>query len=133
MGKNRLEAFSDDVIAIIITLMVIEMKIPHGDSLTTLAPIAPVFLSYILSFVYVSIYWNNYHHMLFACTRVTGRILWANLHLLSWLSLLAFVIGWMGENHFAAAPSALYGGVLLAAAVAYLILQQVFISLPRHR
>jgi len=128
MGKNRLEAFSDGVIAIIITIMVLEMKIPHGDSLTTLAPIAPVFLSYILSFVYVGIYWNNHHHMLYACKRVTGRILWANLHLLFWLSLFPFVTGWMGENHFAATPSALYGGVLLAAAFAYLILQQAIIA-----
>jgi len=124
MGKYRLEAFSDGVIAIIITIMVLEMKIPHGASLTTLAPITPVFLSYTLSFVYVGIYWNNHHHMLHACTRVNGRILWANLHFLFWLSLFPFVTGWMGENHFAAAPSALYGGVLLAAAVAYLILQR---------
>ncbi len=103
MGKYRLEAFSDGVIAIIITIMVLEMKIPHGASLTTLAPITPVFLSYILSFVYVGIYWNNHHHMLHACTRVNGRILWANLHFLFWLSLFPFVTGWMGENHFAAA------------------------------
>ena len=102
MGKNRLEAFSDGVIAIIITIMVLEMKIPHGDSLRTLAPLLPVFMSYVLSFVYVGIYWNNHHHMLHACTRVTGRILWANLHLLFWLSLFPFVTGWMGENHFAA-------------------------------
>src|SRR4249920_1625320 len=128
MGKNRLEAFSDGVIAIIITIMVLEMKIPHGASLTTLAPIAPVFLSYILSFAYVGIYWNNHHHMLHACTRVTGRILWANLHLLFWLSLFPFVTGWMGENHFAAVPSALYGIVLLAAAIAYWILQQTIIA-----
>jgi len=128
MGKNRLEAFSDGVFAIIITIMVLELKVPHGDSLGTLAPLVPVFMSYVLSFVYVGIYWNNHHHMLHACTRVTGAILWANLHLLFWLSLFPFVTGWMGENHFAAAPSALYGGVLLAAAIAYWILQQTIIS-----
>ena len=127
MGKNRLEAFSDGVIAIIITIMVLEMKIPHGDSVGTLAPLS-VFMSYVLSFVYVGIYWNNHHHMLHACTRVTGSILWANLHLLFWLSLFPFVTGWMGENHFAPVPSALYGGVLLAAAFAYLILQQTIIA-----
>lgn len=128
MGKNRLEAFSDGVIAIIITIMVLEMKIPHGDKLETLVPLAPVFVSYVLSFVYVGIYWNNHHHMLHACTQVTGGILWANLHLLFWLSLFPFVTGWMGENHFAPVPSALYGGVLLAAAVAYWILQQSIIA-----
>ena len=128
MGKNRLEAFSDGVIAIIITIMVLEMKVPQGDRLTTLAPIAPVFLSYILSFVYVGIYWNNHHHMLYACKRVTGRILWANLHLLFWLSLFPFVTGWMGENHFAALPAALYGLVLLLAGVAYTILQSMIVA-----
>ena len=128
MGKNRLEAFSDGVFAIIITIMVLELKVPHGERLGTLAPLVPVFMSYVLSFVYVGIYWNNHHHMLHACTRVTGAILWANLHLLFWLSLFPFVTGWMGENHFAAAPSALYGGVLLAAAIAYWILQQTIIS-----
>jgi uncharacterized membrane protein len=128
MGKNRLEAFSDGVIAIIITIMVLEMKVPHGDRIEALTPLLPVFVSYVLSFVYVGIYWNNHHHMLHACTRVTGRILWANLHLLFWLSLFPFVTGWMGENHFAAAPSALYGGVLLAAAIAYWILQQAIIA-----
>src|SRR5689334_20326180 len=118
--------------------MVLEMKIPHGDSVGTLAPLLPVFMSYVLSFVYVGIYWNNHHHMLHACTRVTGGILWANLHLLFWLSLLPFVTGWMGENHFAPIPSALYGVVLLCAAVAYWILQQAIIasqgndSLLRH-
>jgi len=127
MHKNRLEAFSDGVIAIIITIMVLEMKVPHGDSLGTLAPLVPVFMSYVLSFVYVGIYWNNHHHMLHTVTRVTGRILWANLHLLFWLSLFPFVTGWMGENHFAAMPSALYGAVLLAAAIAYWILQQTII------
>ena len=128
MSKNRLEAFSDGVIAIIITIMVLEMKVPHGDSLGTLTPLVPVFMSYVLSFIYVGIYWNNHHHMLHTSTRVTGRMLWANLHLLFWLSLFPFVTGWMGENHFAAVPSALYGGVLLAAAIAYLILQQTIIA-----
>jgi uncharacterized membrane protein len=128
MGKNRLEAFSDGVIAIIITIMVLEMKIPHGETLETLTPLVPVFMSYVLSFVYVGIYWNNHHHMLHACKGVTAGILWANLHLLFWLSLFPFVTGWMGENHFAAVPSALYGGVLLAAAIAYWILQQTIIA-----
>jgi uncharacterized membrane protein len=126
--KNRLEAFSDGVLAIIITIMVLEMKVPHGDSLGALAPLAPVFMSYVLSFIYVGIYWNNHHHMLHTCTRVTGGILWANLHLLFWLSLFPFVTGWMGDNHFAAVPTALYGGVLLAAAIAYWILQQTIIA-----
>lgn len=128
MGKNRLEAFSDGVLAIIITIMVLEMKVPHGDSLATLAPLAPVFMSYVLSFIYLGIYWNNHHHMLHTSTRVTGSILWANLHLLFWLSLFPFVTGWMGENHFAVVPTALYGGVLLAAAIAYWILQQTIIT-----
>jgi uncharacterized membrane protein len=128
MGKNRLEAFSDGVIAIIITIMVLELKIPHGDSLAALASLIPVFMSYVLSFIYVGIYWNNHHHMLYASNRVTGGILWANLHFLFWLSLFPFVTGWMGENHFAAVPSALYGGVLLAAAIAYWILQQAIIA-----
>ena len=128
MVKNRLEAFSDGVLAIIITIMVLELRVPHGDSLGTLAPLAPVFMSYVLSFIYLGIYWNNHHHMLHTCTRVTGGILWANLHLLFWLSLFPFVTGWMGENHFAAVPTALYGGVLLAAAIAYWILQQTIIA-----
>ena len=128
MSKGRLEAFSDGVLAIIITIMVLELKVPHGDGLETLAPLAPVLMSYVLSFVYIGIYWNNHHHMLHACTRVTGGILWANLHLLFWLSLFPFVTGWMGENHFAALPTALYGGVLLAAAIAYYILQQRIIA-----
>ena len=128
MGKNRLEAFSDGVIAIIITIMVLEMKVPHGDTMETLAPLLPVFMSYVLSFIYIGIYWNNHHHMLHTVTRVSGGILWANLHLLFWLSLFPYVTGWMGENHFAAAPSALYGGVLLAAAIAYFILQQTIIA-----
>jgi uncharacterized membrane protein len=128
MGTNRLEAFSDGVIAIIITIMVLELKVPRGDNVATLAPLAPMFMSYVLSFIYVGIYWNNHHHMIHACTRVTGGILWANLHLLFWLSLFPFVTGWMGENHFAAVPSALYGGVLLAAAIAYFVLQQTIIA-----
>jgi len=107
--------------------MVLELKIPHGDSVGTLAPLLPVFMSYVLSFVYVGIYWNNHHHMLHTCSQVTGGILWANLHLLFWMSLFPFVTGWMGENHFAPVPSALYGGVLLAASFAYLILQQTII------
>ncbi|HEX6901182.1 MAG TPA: TMEM175 family protein [Thermoanaerobaculia bacterium] len=128
MGKSRLEAFSDGVLAIIITIMVLELKVPHGDGLDVLAPLVPVFLSYVLSFVYVGIYWNNHHHMLHTCHRVTGPILWANLHLLFWLSLIPFVTGWMGENHFAALPSALYGVVLLMAAIAYWILQRLIIA-----
>lgn len=123
MGKNRLEAFFDGVVAIIITIMVLEMKVPHGDTLTTLYPLVPVLLSYVLSFIYLGIYWNNHHHMLHACKTVTGSMLWANLHLLFWLSLIPFTTGWMGENHFAAMPTALYGFVLLMAALAYWILQ----------
>jgi uncharacterized membrane protein len=128
MGKSRLEAFSDGVIAIIITIMVLEMKVPHGESLESLRPLLPVFLSYVLSFVYVGIYWNNHHHMLHASTKVSGPVLWANLHLLFWLSLFPFATGWMGENHFAAWPSALYGVVLLMAACAYWVLQQAIIA-----
>jgi uncharacterized membrane protein len=128
MGTTRLEAFSDGVIAIIITIMVLEMKVPHGDTLDALQPLIPVILSYILSFVYVGIYWNNHHHMLHACSNVSGPVLWANLHLLFWLSLFPFATGWMGENHFAAKPSALYGVVLLMAACAYWILQQAIIA-----
>ena len=127
MGKNRLEAFSDGVIAIIITIMVLELKVPHGESIETLAPLIPVFLSYVLSFVYLGIYWNNHHHMLHTVQTVTGPMLWANLHLLFWLSLIPFATGWMGENHFASAPSALYGAVLMMAAIAYVILQQLII------
>ena len=127
MGKTRLEAFSDGVLAIIITIMVLEMKVPHGESMAALWPLLPVFLSYVLSFVYVGIYWNNHHHMLHLVHRVSGGILWANLHLLFWLSLLPFATGWMGENHFAAAPSALYGVVLLMAAIAYWVLQRTII------
>jgi uncharacterized membrane protein len=128
MSKTRVEAFSDGVLAIIITIMVLELKIPHGDSIGMLAPLVPVFLTYVLSFVYLGIYWSNHHHMFHATARVNGRILWANLHLLFWLSLVPFVTGWMGENHFAATPTAVYGGVLLAAALAYLLLQSAIIA-----
>ncbi len=127
MTKGRLEAFSDGVIAIIITIMVLEMKVPHGDRLEDLRPLLPVFLSYVLSFLYVGIYWNNHHHMLHTCTGVTGPMLWANLHLLFWLSLFPFTTGWMGENHFTSVPTALYGVVLLLAAIAYLALQQTIV------
>jgi uncharacterized membrane protein len=128
MSKGRFEAFSDGVIAIIITIMVLEMKVPHGDSLADLLPVVPVFLSYVLSFLYVGIYWNNHHHMLHAVTTVNGAMLWANLHLLFWLSLFPFATGWMGENHFAAVPTALYGVVLLLAALAYYLLQLAIIA-----
>jgi uncharacterized membrane protein len=128
MGKGRLEAFSDGVIAIIITIMVLELKVPHGEDVAALTPLIPVFLSYVLSFVYVGIYWNNHHHMLHAVRNVTGPMLWANLHLLFWLSLFPFVTGWMGENHFAPVPTAVYGAVLLMAAIAYWLLQQVIIK-----
>jgi uncharacterized membrane protein len=128
MNKNRLEAFSDGVLAIIITIMVLEMKVPHGETLDVLMPLLPVFLCYVLSFVYVGIYWNNHHHMLQTLRQVSGSILWANLHLLFWLSLFPFATGWMGENHFAPLPTALYGAVLLMAAVAYLILQRFIIA-----
>jgi uncharacterized membrane protein len=127
MSKGRLEAFSDGVIAIIITIMVLEMKVPRGDHWKELLPLTPTFLSYVLSFVYVGIYWNNHHHMLHACTTVTGAMLWANLHLLFWLSLFPFATGWMGENHFTTAPTAVYGLVLLMAAIAYYVLQQTII------
>ncbi len=127
MGQTRLEAFSDGVLAIIITIMVLEMKVPHGETMAALWPLLPVFLSYVLSFVYVGIYWNNHHHMLHLVHRVSGGILWANLHLLFWLSLLPFATGWMGENHFSQGPSSLYGVVLLMAAVAYWLLQRAII------
>lgn len=127
MGKNRLEAFSDGVLAIIITIMVLEMKVPHGEDIAALWPLLPVFLSYILSFVYVGIYWNNHHHLFHAVQRVDGKVLWANLHLLFWLSLFPFVTGWMGENHFAPLSSALYGVVLLMASTAYWILTRAII------
>ncbi|HEY5994957.1 MAG TPA: TMEM175 family protein [Gallionellaceae bacterium] len=127
MDKGRLEAFSDGVIAIIITIMVLEMKVPHGSDASALLPVLPVFLSYVLSFIYVGIYWNNHHHMLHSVRQVNGAILWANLHLLFWLSLFPFVTGWAGENHFTAMPTALYGAVLFMAAIAYTILQLVII------
>lgn len=125
MSKGRLEAFSDGVLAIILTIMVLEMKVPHGSELHELTPLFPVFLSYLLSFIYIGIYWNNHHHMLHAASRVTGGALWANLHLLFWLSLVPFVTGWMGENHFAPVPVALYGLVLFMAGCAYYILARV--------
>jgi uncharacterized membrane protein len=122
MGKGRLEAFSDGVLAIIITIMVLELKIPHGSDFTALKPLIPAFISYVLSFVYIGIYWNNHHHMLHAAHKVTGGVMWTNMHLLFWLSLVPFVTGWMGENHFAALPVAVYGFVLLMAGVAYYFL-----------
>src|ERR1043165_5408944 len=128
MGKNRLEAFSGGVLAIIITIMVLEMKVPHGSDFAALKPILPVFLTYVLSFIYLGIYWNNHHHLLKACRRVNGAIMWANSHLLFWLSLFPFVTGWLGENHFMSAPSVLYGAVLLLAAIAYYILQTLIIA-----
>ena len=124
MGKTRMETFFDGVLAIIITIMVLEMKVPHGETIETLSPLVPVLLSYVLSFVYLGIYWNNHHHMMHAAHSVTGSILWANLHLLFWLSLIPFTTGWMGENHFAKLPAAAYGVVLLMSALAYWILQQ---------
>ena len=127
MGPRRIEAFSDGVLAIVITIMVLEMKVPHGLELTSLRPLIPVFLSYVLSFVFLAIYWNNHHHLLHVTTRVSGTILWANMHLLFWLSLVPFVTGWMGENHFAPAPTALYGVILLLAAIAYLVLQHAIL------
>ena len=128
MHKGRIEAFSDGVLAIIITIMVLEIKVPHGNDFNALRPLIPVTVSYVLSFIYVAIYWNNHHHMLYTVKQVTGNILWANLHLLFWLSLVPFVTGWMGENHFAAAPVALYGFVLFMASIAYWILQNRIIK-----
>ncbi len=128
MKNTRLEAFSDGVIAIIITIMVLELKVPHGDTADALVPLIPNFLSYVLSFIYVGIYWNNHHHMLHTCELVTGPILWANLHLLFWLSLFPVTTAWIGDHHLAAAPSVLYGVVLLMAAIAYWILQQRIIA-----
>jgi len=124
MGKTRLEAFSDGVLAIIITIMVLELKVPHATDLSALADLLPIFLSYVLSFIYIGIYWNNHHHLLHTISTVNGGLLWANLHLLFWLSLFPFATGWMGENHFAPVPSALYGLVLLMAAIAYWLLQR---------
>lgn len=128
MGKGRLEAFSDGVIAILITIMVLELKVPHGDDLATLGKLVPVFLSYILSFIYLGIYWNNHHHMLHTVQKVTGGILWGNLHLLFWLSLIPFTTAWMGENHFSKMPTILYGVVLLMCAISYFILQNLIIK-----
>jgi uncharacterized membrane protein len=127
MGKNRLEAFSDGVLAILITIMVLELKVPHGDSFAVLGTLLPTFVSYALSFIYLAIYWNNHHHMLHAVKKVNGPILWANTHLLFWLSLVPFATAWMGDNHFAARPVALYGCVLLMAGLAYYLLSQCLI------
>jgi uncharacterized membrane protein len=127
MGKNRLEAFSDGVLAILITIMVLELKVPHGDSFAALGALLSTFVSYALSFFYIAIYWNNHHHMLHAVKKVNGPILWANTHLLFWLSLVPFATAWMGDNHFAARPVALYGGVLLMASLAYYLLSQCLI------
>jgi uncharacterized membrane protein len=128
MTKGRLEAFSDGVIAILITIMVLELKVPHGGDWQSLRPVLPVFLTYVLSYVYLGIYWNNHHHLLHATERVNGKILWANLHLLFWLSLVPFATGWMGENHFDPVPTAVYGAVMFIAGVAYLILQNTIIA-----
>lgn len=128
MSKNRIEAFSDGVLAIIITIMVLELKVPHGTDLASLAPVLPFFVSYVLSFIYLGIYWNNHHHMIHTVKKVSGGILWANMHLLFWLSLIPFSTGWMAENHFAPNPIALYGINLLMAAIAYFILQKVILS-----
>jgi len=128
MGTQRLEAFSDGVIAILITIMVLELRIPHGSDAATLRPLVPVFLTYVLSFVNLGIYWNNHHHMLQSTKKINGTILWANLHLLFWLSMLPFFTGWMGENDFATLPTAAYGGVLLLAAIAYFMLQSAIIA-----
>jgi uncharacterized membrane protein len=128
MGKGRLEAFSDGVLAIIITIMVLELKVPNSPEIDALRALIPILLSYVLSFIYVGIYWNNHHHLLQTCKKVTGSILWANLHLLFWISLFPFTTAWMGENHFASIPTAAYGLVLLMAAIAYLLLQYVIIA-----
>ena len=128
MGKARLEAFSDGVIAILITIMVLDLKVPEGSDLTALRPLLPVFLTYALSFVNLGIYWNNHHHMLHVTERINGRVMWANLHLLFWLSLVPVTTGWMGENHFAAVPTAVYGSVLLLAAISYTILQAAILQ-----
>ena len=128
MKTSRLEAFSDGVLAIIITIMVLELKVPHSVELAALKPMLPVFLSYVLSFIYLGIYWNNHHHLFQAAEQVSGGILWANLHLLFWLSLFPFTTGWMGENHLAPTPTAVYGFVLLMAAIAYYILQRTIIA-----
>jgi uncharacterized membrane protein len=131
MGKGRLEAFSDGVIAILITIMVLELKVPHGDTLDVLLPLAPILLSYVLSFIYIGIYWNNHHHLIHAVHEISGGVLWANLHLLFWLSLIPFVTGWMGENHFATVPVAAYGVILFMCAIAYTLLVRTLIT--HHR
>jgi len=131
MNSTRLEAFSDAVIAILMTIMVLELKIPHGADFQAIAPMLPIFLTYVLSFVYLAIYWNNHHHMLQATKSVNGKVLWANMHLLFWLSLVPFATGWMGENHFAPLPTAIYGVILLCAAIAYTILQTTIVH--HHR
>ncbi|AXI03675.1 TMEM175 family protein [Aquirhabdus parva] len=128
MNTNRLEAFSDGVIAIIITIMVLEIKVPHGETLEALAPLIPVLLSYVLSFIYVGIYWNNHHHFMHMVHNVNGKILWANLHLLFWLSLIPFATGWIGENHISAVPVALYGFILMMCGIAYTLLARIVIS-----
>ncbi len=128
MNKSRLEAFSDGVIAILITIMVLELRVPRGPGLQDLARLLPIFLTYVLSFVFLGIYWNNHHHLLHASSRISGKILWANMHLLFWLSLIPFVTGWMGQNHFAAVPVAAYGVVMFLAAVAYYILQSLIVA-----
>ncbi len=128
MGKGRLEAFSDGVLAIIITIMVLELKVPHGDDLGSLTKLLPVFISYVLSFIYIGIYWNNHHHMLHAAQHVNGNIMWANMHLLFWLSLVPFATGWMGENHFTTLPVAMYGMVLFMAGIAYFILARTLVK-----
>ncbi|MBO3760703.1 TMEM175 family protein [Ciceribacter sp. L1K22] len=133
MSTARLEAFSDGVLAIVITIMVLELKVPHGEDLANLIPLLPVFLSYVLSFVYVAIYWNNHHHLLTFCGRTTAREMWANMHLLFWLSLVPFVTGWVGESHGAAMPAACYGAVMLMAAIAYKILQVQIIDSSSRR
>ena len=130
MGKGRMEAFSDGVIAVLITILVLELKVPHGTDWETLQPLVPVLSTYVLSFIYLGIYWNNHHHMLHATDRINGAILWANLHLLFWLSLVPFTTGWMGENHFAPLPTAVYGGVLLMAGIAFMVLEAAII---RHQ
>ena len=130
MTRQRLEAFTDAVIAIVMTIMVLEMKVPHGQDWTALAPLQSIFVSYIISFAYLGIYWNNHHHMMHMTQNINGRVLWANLVLLFWLSLIPFVTGWMGENHFAPIPTALYGTVLLLASIAYFVLQGIII---RHQ
>lgn len=128
MGKGRLEAFSDGVLAIIITIMVLELKIPHGDDLKSLSSLFPIFISYVLSFIYIGIYWNNHHHMMHAAQHVNGNIMWANMHLLFWLSLVPFATGWMGENHFTTLPVAVYGMVLFMAGISYFILARTLVK-----